>query len=828
MIRMALAAVVLAYLPGALLFRLPVADRPRRASLSAEERAFWAIVISLAWSLGTVLVLAALDHYTLAALVSVNLVVSFIMAAIGGRRLSYRGTAALPSWTMALPISLALAGAWRFTPPAEYIIGGKDPGTYIGEGVQIGQRGSIVIHDPVIAAVPPALRNLFIPYYRSESYYSLRFMGFFVQDPDRGDVMGQFPHLLPASIAVGYSLDGLSGARLTTTAWAIVGLVAVYFAGARLVGRLAAFAASLLLSLNVIEVWYGRYPNAEVALQTLLFAVLLAFARSHQDDDAFFAPVAGVLAGLLLFLRIDAALGLAAVACALAVMYVGAGHRPRLSFVVPFAAIGAVGVWYLFGPMQAYMALPLVYLRHLPMAALLAAALGLAGGFGLLLWLRRRHGDRARAAVPLVVIAVLVGAAGYAWFFRAPGGRLTDYDAHALRTFTDFYLLRPGLIAALAGIVVVVRRDFWRDPALIITFSAFALFLFYKIHIFPYHFWMTRRFLPVILPGALLLAAAAAVGPASGTPKGWRLARTIIGVLFLAFLGQRYIAAAAPVMPHVEYAGIIPYTERLASTFGDRDLVIVESRNVTGSDTHVFALPLAYIYGRNVLVLSSPRPDKAMLEAFLSDARQRYAHVYFVGGGGTDLLSSHITARPVADARVQVPEYDSPWNAYPQGVRRKDFEYSVYELALGTAGANGFSLDVGFQDDLNVVRFHAKETSDGRTVRWTGPQSFVAITGLTGRERTLSLVMHDGGRPAGAMPARVTVYFNDALVGTVDVTSGFRTYDLPLPPDAVARAATMSAPAQLRLVSTTWNPRALLGGNDDRDLGVMVDRVEVR
>jgi hypothetical protein len=31
--------------------------------------------------------------------------------------------------------------------------------------------------------------------------------------------------------------------------------------------------------LNVIEVWYGRYPNTEVAMQALLFAALLAMAR---------------------------------------------------------------------------------------------------------------------------------------------------------------------------------------------------------------------------------------------------------------------------------------------------------------------------------------------------------------------------------------------------------------------------------------------------------------------------------------------------------------------------------------------------------------------
>jgi uncharacterized membrane protein len=61
MILTAVAALVVAYLPGAVLFRLPVADRDRRAALPAEERLFWHVVISLAVSLTVALVLAAMS-----------------------------------------------------------------------------------------------------------------------------------------------------------------------------------------------------------------------------------------------------------------------------------------------------------------------------------------------------------------------------------------------------------------------------------------------------------------------------------------------------------------------------------------------------------------------------------------------------------------------------------------------------------------------------------------------------------------------------------------------------------------------------------------------
>ena len=96
------------------------------------------------------------------------------------------------------------------------------------------------------------------------------------------------------------------------------------------------------------------------------------------------------------------------------------------------------------------------------------------------------------------------------------------------------------------------------------------------------------------------------------------------------------------------------------------------------------ATPLAYVYAKNVLVLNSARPDKAAFGAFLEWARTRYQRVLFVGGGGTDLLSQRYAIKPLSSTRFQVPEYESPLNAYPRSVRRKEFEFSVYEFSAPT------------------------------------------------------------------------------------------------------------------------------------------------
>jgi hypothetical protein len=820
---------LVAWLPGALLFRVPAFDREHRARLDAEERAFWAVLLSVTLSVSLVFGLAVFHRYSFHRLLVADAALSGAILLLFRSRLRLGATAARPGLTAILPLVLVVLGAVRFFPTAEYVMAGKDPGTYVNEGVQIAQRGAIVTLDRVVAEVPPFARDLFFPSHQRPEYYGTRFMGFFLLNPDTGAVIGQFHHFFPASLAIGYGIDGLNGVRRAVGTWAILGLLAVYFAGARLFGRAAACAACVLLALQVIEVWFARYPNSEMPMQALLFAGLLANARAHVDGDRFFAPVAGVLFGALLFLRIDAAIAVAALGVSMA-LAAFAGQRPRVSFLAPLLIAGALSVAYVFGPLRAYVLTPLYFLQELPWWQHAAFVLAVAAGIAALAFGSRRPRLSAFVVrwIPIALAAVTVLAAAYALWLRQPVGRLALMDAYALRMFTNWYLTLPGLVAALVGLVLFVRRGFWRDPAFLVTAIGFSLFVFYKIRIVPEHFWMTRRFIPVVLPAALLFASFAAVG---GTRDGWRGARRLrplLGWIFLALVGASYARASRPVASHVEYQGMIPRLEKLAGLIGDDDLAIVESRNA-GSDMHTLGLPLAYIYARNVLVLNSARPDKATFAEFLEWAHTRYSRILFIGAGGTDLLSYRYGVRAVSSERFQVPEYDSPINDYPKYVRHKEFDFGVFEFTPPQrTSAPWFDLDVGVNDDLYVLRFHAKEKVGTRTFRWTRANSFISVATFAPGAREVTVVMSNGSRAASAPPATVGVYLHGQLLGTATVTKEFLPYTFPIPADLAARAAAYRDPVELKFASTLWNPHEALGGPDDRDLGVMVDRVAVR
>jgi hypothetical protein len=827
-LRPLLPILLLTWVPGALIFRLPIGVRAHRSSLSIEERAFWQVLLGLLLSSIVGLSLAAAGSYTLDRLLWINAAISLAILAFGGRRLLLESPARA-RWTLILPLCLVLLGVrlYSLVPPSEYVMGGRDPGVYMNEGIQIAQRGALVIEDETVRSVPAQYRDLFFPSSGDPNYYSNRFMGFFLLDPDTGAVTGQFPHLYPMWIAVAYGIDGLSGARWVTELWAVLGLVAVYFLGVRIAGHAAAFAAAALLAVHVLQIWYARYPNAELIMQPLVVSGVLAYTRMEDDGDWFFGALAALLLVLSAFAHLTGLLAIAAVGAA-GVMAVLAGRRTRLAFWGPLAAGTVLAIAYLASYLPPYFREPVEFMRNLRMVHLLLIAIG--AGLGAIIAHNSRGRGRsfwARVAPAVVVIGVWTMSA-YALFWRTGGGSLAPYDADGLRTFASFYLTPYGLAAALVGLTLLAIAS-PEAGAFVVAFLAFAFFFFYKMRIVPEHFWAGRRLMPVILPGSLLLVGAAAFArPLLPVLRvGWiRVARTGGGILLVVLLATTFLRASEPVLHHVEYAGLIPRLEHLAGLFGDDDLVLVESRNA--SDTHVLALPLSYIYARHVLVLSSPNPDKAIFREFLAWSRTHYRRVFFVGAGGTELLSRTMAVTPVTGERFQVPEYDSPRNAYPKTVRLKEFDLSVYEFPAGPRASNAFDLDIGAADDLYVRHFHAKERgADGFTFRWTRDVSYVSIVGTREGDRELVLWMSSGGRPQGAPAAVVDLALNDRELGAVTVGRQLQGYHFSIPTDLASAMAASEEAAQLKVSSATWNP-AQFGTADDRDLGVMVDRVQIK
>ena len=172
MLSTALSVLLVGYLPGVLAFRSPGAGRSLREALPAEERLFWSVVRSLAFSSAAALGLAAIGVYRFEYLLWLNAGLSALMLGLGRTRLRLTEVAPRPSWTAAIPVALIGLSCRLvfYVPPSEYVIGGKDPGTYFNEGIQIAQRGSLTITDPLVASIPVESRDLYIREVPDDTY----------------------------------------------------------------------------------------------------------------------------------------------------------------------------------------------------------------------------------------------------------------------------------------------------------------------------------------------------------------------------------------------------------------------------------------------------------------------------------------------------------------------------------------------------------------------------------------------------------------------------------------------------------------------------------
>ena len=127
-IRLVAAGLLLGWIPGALALRLPIPARHRRERLDWDERLFWAVVLSAAWSVAAVFTLAVFGRYSFERVLTLNAAVAILVLLTARSRLKYlyASRPRLGALVLALLFGFAL---WLYRhSPCEYIIVAADPG----------------------------------------------------------------------------------------------------------------------------------------------------------------------------------------------------------------------------------------------------------------------------------------------------------------------------------------------------------------------------------------------------------------------------------------------------------------------------------------------------------------------------------------------------------------------------------------------------------------------------------------------------------------------------------------------------------------------------
>lgn len=822
---------------------LALLGRRQRDALRLDEALFLTVAVSVCFSAWVALVLAEAGRFSLGRATSLLAGASLLALVLGRRRLApplpplRRAADILPALLL---LALALGLQAR---PTEYLVGGRDPGTYIAAMGLTARTGGIVYTDPGVLSIPPEDVELFYRNPGNPDYSWGRFLGFPLENPRSGRVFPEFFHLFPAFGAYLFATMGVKGALATPPVFGVLGTLAAFFAFRRLFGEAVGLLAALLLSLNVVQVWFARYPVSEPFSQFLFFLALLALAL-HEDHDApAFGALFGTALGLSLLVRIDSILVLLPLALYL---LVGRAHRTldarrALLLLAPFGLLGIHAAFHATFFARKY----LVSVVNRPywqqpawvwtgLLALGLLALWAAGHYGeRLVRLLEERGATLRAGL----MAGLALLAAYAYFLRpllsawagadgndaahrwsdpalleALGFRhLAAHDAQSLVRL-GWFVSPLGLVLALLGLLLAIR-DF--RPRLLFglaAFLCFSLFYFYKIRVYNDYYFAMRRFFPVIVPWLFALAAYFLVRLAA---RGG--ARRAVSALLALALVALQVEGMRPIVRHVDWKNAVGFVSDVARRFRPDDVVIFEQVQ----SIHLLSLPLWAVHGVNILELARFNPDPERLRHLIAAWRGRYRSIYFVHTYRTDLCG--VFLQRVEDHSFGSFEWERAYGRPPERPEFRSLRFTVSRVVppeeLQVPPLR--EVDIGGSDDFQVSGFFDKEGFGAETYRWTGACASLYLPGARAGD-TLVLRASAAQRPLSAKPPDVRVSLSGVALGGFTPGPDFGEARLrlpdPLPP----------GPPVVRLDVPAWRPiNVLPGSSDGRDLGIVVDAVRL-
>ncbi|WP_221029251.1 ArnT family glycosyltransferase [Actomonas aquatica] len=457
-----------------------------------------------------------------------------------------------PVWARTDTVLLLVAAlifAWHGLYRNESIFSGRDQGVYSNHAAHIARTGDL-------RAAPP-YADLFVP--ENSMLISGAQAGGYFFDATQENIYFQFPPTFAITLAQAFGGGGFLGMFLFNPLLAALNTLLFYEFARRLFASRWAWFATALFSLNLAQIWIARITLSEVITQTWLLGGLILLHQAFTRRQVGLGVLAHALIATCTFVRIDAYL----VLLGLCAFDAWSAQQPRSDHSATTcrqlaragATIGVVLGALAFG--YGFLTSPGYY--H-DFSGRLAAMLGIATAFTVVAWLplprRLRESLDALLRAPRLITAlsaVLVLLALYAWWIRphiepfaqfaeSIGWEGRDYRENSLRDLAA-YLSPPAIAFMLVGLCLALRRTFvdreWNWAPFLALWAACTLLYLYNPYISTDHIWKIRRFVPVILPGMVLLATLGLQGTVAAVPRPrWRpILASLAGVAIFAWVG---------------------------------------------------------------------------------------------------------------------------------------------------------------------------------------------------------------------------------------------------------------------------------------------------
>lgn len=649
------------------------------------------VVALLAWASLTLAHLGAHSLPGVLGLTAVAVVVVSLVVLLTTRR-RVRFTGDLPGVLVAL-VCAALAAALTF-PGFSYGVADKDPGGYVSHAVEIAHSGDYAFTDPVLHDKLPV--QLASP--------GARFAGVWVRDLATGRIVPQFYHLWPALLATAYDADGYDGLRFAVPLMGVLAVLCMVAVarrvGTALAGRtaglIAAGAGGLLLATNMLEVWQARFPTTEVLAEALYLGALLSIVVALQTRWRAAAGVAGLFVGIGWLNRADGLL--------LVLLSVGVGaaliatrrwdgratwFAAGLAVVTPHALLQAYDLAHNYSLANSIPSLPKV-------AALVVGCLVL--GLVLRVGLRRpldwAMSGLERSRVQLVVgLLVCAGAAALLVvgflrprlfgpdYFRYNQQFIRSYDEQILRRLSWFFTL-PGFAVMGLGLAAVALRR-WRASVWAVVLPTLVLFPLYAYSArnSTRLLWWTRRYVPTVLPGVVVLMALA-IGVAWVVRVRGRALLRIPALVTLVALVAVFLSQSLPLRRHDEWKGSFALTQAISDLSpGTRGVYLWEpQQGCCAGPTQLLATPLWLAHDELSILL--PVDPNARAQIIALYAKHFAGEPVFVVGDTPDLPAGidPATVDPVMTKHVELPMWDESDTVRPAKAHEVPVNVAVWRV----------------------------------------------------------------------------------------------------------------------------------------------------
>ncbi len=732
-------------LPGYLTLRLPLWGKTANGKTSFGERLFLSLLIGVLISGMIGLVLAQASVFSLSGLLlalAAYLVFCLAFVAVKGERLSLKPLPIRLDWEDAIVIFLLCLSLLLYAQPGEYILGWLDAGWYVNTGVHVAKTGALTGESQILASLPSPAKSLFyssfaslkerFAYFPDTEARGIYLWAFAVADPDRGELTAYHPPLLSVWIAIFYALGGLRFSLYATPFFGALSVLSLYFAGKAMFGRKVGLLAAALLAISFTQIYFSRVPYSEVLSQCLLFGGIYALttwtvshsviaSKAKQSPDfnhkqlpggllrhfvprndrpssyiaehkPLYAAIAGLSLGQAILTRIEGLIVILPLALFFGCWLVLKRRLPSdfrffaipfglllveggilaLTVSRPYVELNSYGLWFKLRPL----------LTGSPALLALAAISG-GGLLALIIYWGLSHSFRARNESRLRLIhegrplistllsLAILSLAIYAYFIAQ----------HESVVQLGRFVSPLGLWLGLFGLVELIRQDVNEKTAFflaLVSIHGVATMSVLAMSATPSYIYPIRRQVPVLIPSLILLAS---YGILIWDKRGklLRVAQLIaIGILLASFL-----ALSLPYVSYREMPNTIAFSEKLASHFGQGDIVVFEELSVQDSRVGHFAAPLWSIHDRDALLMSTARRDEEAFSTAIAQWLDDGKKVYFVSQLDAPFL------HPEGHELVSVAE--ERWHsstiitrlAFPPEPQELEIPFHIYQITKG-------------------------------------------------------------------------------------------------------------------------------------------------